>query len=251
VYLSPLVVVAAVLVARDLWRHRRDDSTSTLLACSTFVPLVLLLPLCLWSRVAEPHWMAPALLALPVHAARRLTQGVRLLSKRLGGATLGTAAAMSIAAYAWVLLPGLVQWMPASYDGRLDLANELYGWPQVETSVRRVVAEERAPQDDPGALVVVGPHWVVCAQLEARLKHDVPVGCADPVRDDFDTWSPRADWNKAETVLFVNDNRFPEPDYEALFPDRVFKRETRVSVFRGGRITRVFTLAVLERRGAA
>jgi hypothetical protein len=250
VYVSPLAAVAAVIVARDLWRSRHEDVTSTLLSNATFVPLAVLLPLCLWSRVAEPHWIAPALLALPLHAARRMTQGVRLLSRRFATAYVGTAGAISAVAHLWVLLPGLVDLMPASYDARLDIANELYGWPQVVTSVRRVTAEERVPLSDPGSLVVVGPHWVVCAQLQARLAAEVPVGCAGPVPDDFSAWLPRARWEKADTLLYVSDNRFAEPDFDALFPDRVFKRETRVTVLRGGKVTRIFTIAVLQLRGA-
>jgi hypothetical protein len=251
VYLSPLVVAAAAIVARDLWRQRHADTTSALLANATFLPLAVLGPLCLWSRVAEPHWIAPALLALPLHAARRMSQGVALLSKRLTTATFATAGAISVAAHLWVLLPGLVDLMPASYDARLDIANELYGWPEVVSSVRRVVSEERVPLSEPDSLAVVGPHWIVCAQLQARLKADVPVGCAGPVRDDFDDWLPRARWQKADTVLYVSDDRFAEPDFDALFPDRVFKRETRVTILRGGKVTRVFTLAVLQLRGAA
>jgi len=251
VYLSPLVVVAAFVVARDLWRARREDTTSVLLANATFIPLAVLGPLCLWSRVAEPHWIAPALLALPLHAARRMSEGAPLLSKKLTTATLATAGAFVVAAHLWVLLPGLALLMPASYDARLDIANELYGWPEVVSSVRRVAAEERVPLSDPGSVVAIGPHWIVCAQLHARLAADVAVGCAGPVRDDFEDWLPRARWQKADTLLYVSDDRFAEADYDALFPDRVFKRETRVTILRGGKVTRVFTVAVLQLRGAA
>ena len=114
-----------------------------------------------------------------------------------------------------------------------------------------MVSEERVPLSEPGSLVVVGPHWIVCAQLQARLRADVPVGCAGPVRDDFQDWLPRSRWDKADTLLYVSDDRFAEPDFDALFPDRVFKRETRVTILRGGKVTRVFTLAVLQLRGAA
>jgi hypothetical protein len=174
-----------------------------------------------------------------------------LLSRKLTVATLATAGAISLAVHLWVLLPGLVDLMPASYDARLDIANELYGWPEVAQSVRRVTSEERVPLSDPGSVVAVGPHWIVCAQLHARLGAEVPVGCAGPVRDDFEDWLPRARWEKADTLLYVSDDRFPEPDFDALFPDRVFKRETRVTILRGGKVTRVFTVAVLQLRGAA
>jgi hypothetical protein len=251
VYLSPLVAVAAAVVARDLWKERGADATSQLLANATFVPLVILLPLCLWSRVAEPHWIAPALLALPIHAARRRTDGQMLLGKALARASIATAAALSLGVHAWVLLPGLLAWMPASYDSRLDIANELYGWPQVATAVRRVAAEERVPLTEGEDVAAVGPHWIVCAQLEAAIGPSVRVGCDDPLRDDFDDWMPRSRWKAANVLLYVSDNRFPDPDYDRLFPDRALKRESRVSVVRGGKVTRSFTIAVLPLRGAA
>jgi len=250
-YLSPLVAVVAVILGRDLWRTHRRSLTGVLLWNATAVPLVVLAPLCLWSRVAEPHWLAPALLALPIHLALRMTEGTVVVRRRLALATVASAAAFSVAAHAWVLLPQVSALVPASYDPRFDIANELYGWPEVVTSVRRLATEEHTPLEAPGSVVVVGPHWVVCAQLHALLRDDLPVGCAGPQRDDFDDWLPRAQWERADTLIYVTDNRFPEPDFGKLFPDRVLKHQTRLRIFRGGKVARLFTLAVLEIRGAA
>src|SRR5262249_48784041 len=71
VYVSPVLVVLAAIVARDLFRERSRDAASLLLFLTFVVPLVPLVALSIWSPVAEPHWIAPALLALPLHAARR------------------------------------------------------------------------------------------------------------------------------------------------------------------------------------
>jgi len=85
---------------------------------------------------------------------------------------------------------------PASYDARIDLANELYGWPDAVRAVRQEA--ELAHMD----AVVVGPHWVVCGQLEAALRNDPPVGCDTPVHDDFDGWLPRERWRAADTIVW-------------------------------------------------
>ncbi len=240
-YLSPVVATAAAIAGWDAWKRRRDDALSRLVSNATFVPLAFLVPLCLWSRVAEPHWLAPALLALPAHVARRPP----LISKRLSAWCLGTAAVCSFAVHAWVLSPRPLA--PASLDPRLDLSNELFGWPDVVAAVHELAEDASVPGTEPGAIAVVGPHWVVCAQLHAALRNTLPVGCADPVRDDFDDWMPRSRWNAADTLLFVTDNRFDSDPLE-LFPQHVAIRETRLTLTRDGRTARVFRLVVLERR---
>ncbi|MEO6573932.1 MAG: glycosyltransferase family 39 protein, partial [Polyangiaceae bacterium] len=70
-YVSPVLVLLAAWSAIDLFRKRHEDAIATLLWFAFIVPFVPLVLLSLWSRVAEPHWIAPALLALPIHAARR------------------------------------------------------------------------------------------------------------------------------------------------------------------------------------
>ena len=263
-YLSPLVAVAAVIVARDLWRARhgsgaRDDVATALLYYAFMLPLVVLLPLCLWSRVAEPHWMAPALLALPLHWARASSTesddiaAKPIISRRFGIVALSTSAALVALVHAWVLVPSLVRLVPASYDARLDLANELYGWPEAVAKVKEVAIDEMSPgyfDAQVGDVTVVGSHWTVCAQLHAALGKALPVGCATDVPDDFDDWYPRARWRSAETIVFVADNRM-DVDPRALFPNHVWVREKTVTVMRGGRIARVFTISVWERRAAA
>jgi hypothetical protein len=239
-YLSPLIAVLAALAAREAWRGRRD-AIGRLLLASVVVPLVALVPLCLWSRVAEPHWIAPALLGLVPAAAR----AHRAPSRRLVGAAAALGGAMVAAVHAWVLVPAAVRLAPASYDARLDLSNELQGWPQVVDAVR---AEAQLPGAERGDVVVVGPHWVICAQLEAALRGSVPVGCDTPVTDDFDTWWPRARWRGADVLVWVSDERFGPPP---ATPAYVEVRRRPVPIVRDGRTVRTFTVTLLARRAQA
>jgi 4-amino-4-deoxy-L-arabinose transferase-like glycosyltransferase len=243
-YLSPIVVIVAAIAAADLVRKRERDAVDVLLLAAFVVPLAALVPLCLWSPAAEPHWIAPALLALPVHVARRATP---IAPRRLLVAAAAVAGTMVAAVHAWVLVPALVARAPASYDARADISNELFGWPEVVRAVRDVAAEEWVPGTEPHDMVVVGPHWVVCAQLHAALARELVVGCATPVRDDFDAWEPRAAWRRAETLLWVTDARFGDPDPEAA-PSHAAKRVRTVEIRRGGRIVRAFAIVVLGRR---
>lgn len=240
-YLSPLIAVMAVLVARAAWRDRRDSVGSLLfLACA--VPAAALVPLCLWSRVAEPHWLAPAELALfPVGARALVIPGRRLL-----GAAGAIAAVMVLAVHAWVLVPSFARMAPA-YDARLDIANELYGWPDVLAAVREEAGRAAPSTSGPGDTVVVGPHWVICAQLEAGLRGDLRVGCNTPISDDFDAWWPRERWHHASAIIWVTDARFgPPPPLGAYTP----LRAREVLIERAGRRVRRFTIATFVRRAA-
>jgi hypothetical protein len=241
VYLSPFMAVAAARVAWNVWIQRKTDIISTLLANAFVAPLLLLVPLCLWSKIAEPHWVAPALLALPLAYARR---GAAIaLGHRLKVYAMGFAAAATLGVHLWVLVPGFAAMLPATtYDARLDISNELYGWPKVLIDVREVAEARDA--------VVVGPHWIVCAQLEAGLGSLLPVGCDGREAADFADWNPPQRWAHAAFLVFVRDDRFPD-DERRRFPDRVRVESRSVSIRRADRVVRTFTIDVLALRGVA
>ncbi|HEX8792086.1 MAG TPA: glycosyltransferase family 39 protein [Polyangiaceae bacterium] len=243
VYLSPLIAVLVVLAFREMWRGRTDAVGRLLLAC-TLVPLAVLLPLCLWSRVAEPHWIAPALLALVPAAAR----APHVPSRRLVVASAAIGGLFVAGIHVAALTPLGVRLAPASADPRLDLTNELYGWPRVVAAAREEALAEWTPVTRPGDIAIVGPHWVVCAQLEAALRGAFPVGCNTPVYDDFDDWYPRTRWHDADVIVWVTDRRFgPPPELQ----HHVVLRSREVPIQRGGRVVRVFDVTVLVRRAAA
>lgn len=239
-YLSPLIAAVALFAARAAWRDRRD-AVGSLLFFASAVPAAMLVPLCLWSRVAEPHWLAPAALALvPVGARAVALPGGRRL---LWAAGL-IAASEVVAVHAWVLVPALARLSPA-YDARLDIANELYGWPDVVAAVSEEAARATSSTPGPADLVVVGPHWVICAQLEAALQGRLPVGCNSPIPDDFDAWYPRERWRAARIVIWVTDARFgPAPSLASY----VLRRAREVPIARAGRTVRVFEIGTFAKR---
>jgi hypothetical protein len=71
VYVTPPLVWAALKLGRDLYRRRADDAISSMLWGLVLAasPLVVLSSL---SKVAEPHWIAPLFLPLPLHLARAM-----------------------------------------------------------------------------------------------------------------------------------------------------------------------------------
>jgi hypothetical protein len=248
-YVSPLVAALAVGAMRSTWRDREDVVGRLLLVCF-LVPFAPLVALCLWSRVAEPHWIAPALLALVPAAAR----APRVPSRRLVVASAAVAVLMVAGLHAWVLVPAAARLSPAD-DEQLDIANELVGWPQVVEAVREEAIEAWSPGAERGEVALVGPHWIICAQLEAALRGEWPVGCNTPVRDDFDDWWPRHTWHDAEVIVWVSDTRFEPasgaPSFKGILDEYAPLRSRQVRVDRGGRTVRLFTITVLSRRAGA
>lgn len=255
VYLSPVLAVLAVWAARDLFRAARSKEATgavRLLFASFALPAIPLVALCLWSRVAEPHWLAPALLALPIAAATRGDVLVRTPLPRSVVAGVWTGLALVLAVHAWVLMPSLVRWAPKSYDPVLDISNELYGWPQAAASVDEIATDAKLGLGPTADVFLVGPTWMVCAQLQAALP-SARVGCATPPaggRTDFDDWAPRARWERADALVFVTDDRVPV-DPATVAAGFHVERTERVTILRGGHIARTFRITLLERRAAA
>jgi len=238
-YLSPVVAIITVIVGHDLYRHRKDDAVARLLFGSFALPLVPLILLCIWSPVAEPHWIAPPLLAIPIHAARRGAELV--LAPRFVKIGAVSAGVFTLAAHLWVLTPSSASLLPTNVDPKLDISNELYGWPQAIEGVKEQMRQAATPFDPEGRdVVVVAPHWVICAQLHAALP-GIRVGCTTPIPDDFDRWAPREVWRQADVILFVTDNRF-FGDGAEQFPAHARVAQSRVRTLRGGRTARVFDL---------
>lgn len=238
-YVTPPFLFGAALVARDLWRRRREDAVSALLCWSTLLPALPLGLLCLWSRVAEPHWFAPAYLALAVHLGRTDAVG-----PKLARGCFFTGAVVVAVAWLWIRTPIAVRALGDSYRARYDLSNDLYAWDgKALDNALEVVSSEAGE-----SAVVVGPHWIVCAQAHARLGFRAQVGCNGPRRDDFDRWLPRARWAKARHVLYVHDSRF-EVDPERELPGRLVRSVRRADVVRGGRVVRSIWFSHLELTG--
>lgn len=224
----PALYVAFHALARA--RRAAPDAARALLFGAVIVPAVPLALLCLWSRVSEPHWVAPAFLALGPLAA------VYGASPRALRVTAGLGVTLALATLAWVKTDLPQRWLGKAYRPRYDLANDLHAWKPGAQLVQS--ATRHAGTEWGGAPVLVGPHWTVCARLalavaEAPELAGVQVGCAGPVPDDFGSWLPPSRWERAPVLVYVTDDRWSD------LPERVFKDRTatsleHVDVLRGG-----------------
>jgi hypothetical protein len=240
-YLSPLVAAGLVWVVARGWKERQASPVRFCLVGS-LVPFALLAAVCLWSRVAEPHWPIPAWYALLPLAGRLVATGSRRVV-RWAKAAVGVALGFDVLVYAAVLTPALPELVPEPlYVARYDIVNELYGWDDVAAAVR-----DRVPA---GGVVAAG-HYTMCAQLEWNLRGaGVRVTCWTSEPTDFDVWRPGAQEARGRPVLFVSDERYPERPGSGC--GAVERRAAEVvEVGRGGATVRRFVLTVYEPGGVS
>ena len=64
---------------------------------------------------------------------------------------------------------------------------------------------------EPADVAVVGPHWVVCAQLEAACGARCRWAATRPSRTTSTPGCPRTRWRAADVVVWVDDGRFGPP----------------------------------------
>jgi len=243
---SPPYLIAAWLIGRHLTRYRRRDAASTVLWWSLVVPLVPLVALCLWSDRAEPHWIAPPLLALGVHAARK-----DLLSPRLVKFALCSGSLLTLLVWLSVKTDVLIRFSTSAwgkalggYEPRYDLTNDLYAWGPGKRLLTQAIDDVVAKQGRLPA-VVGTPHWMICAQAQVALGTRVNVGCNSPLASDFDRWAPPERWRDAPTILLVHDSRYPV-DLAADYPARSMTRSWRSQVRRADRDVRTLTITQLD-----
>ena len=236
-YLSPIVAVGAALSLRRALGLRLStpgNDVPRFLRLAAVVPLVPLVLACLWSRVAEPHWLAPALLALPLLLAR----GDVFLPPRIVRWALPSGLALSALAHGWALTELAPRWLGRAYEARYDLANDLYATPALAAAVS--AARARALERAYVPPVIVAVHWTIAAQLASALG-DVPITTRGEESDDFRRWLPRTQWERRPAIVWVTDDRFdaaPPPAWSMV-------EETTVALVRGGRVVRRARVAIL------
>ena len=246
VYLTPLVAIAVVIIAIDLCRRASDDPVDRLLFNATVPPFVALAVLTVLSRVAEPHWVAPAYLGLALYLGRAVDR-IRI-SRRMVIATISTSLAAIAIVFVVVRYPVLPKILGGYYEARYDLVNDLYVWESGAQLIRGQVSTfENGGNEE---VTIVGPHWVVCAQVQVLLGKSVRVGCETPEGDDFQGVNPRERWSRDGVLLYVTDDRFPV-ELSSKFPDRAVVGVSKTSVRRGGVAVRNIKVSTLTRHASA
>lgn len=188
---------------------------------------------------SEPHW--PVMGYLPLCAAlawryqtlptaRRFATSTQRWRKVAVWFSLGLMGLFMI----HVSTPALIRLLPSSlYRPKVDITNELYGWPALGELARRWVARTQAR-------FVMSYHYTMCSQLSHAVNDRIPTLCPTNRLDQFDFMTDERAFH-GETGIFVGDNRYRRPPQEAVFCRKVTRLE-ELDVYRGGVWVRRFVL---------
>jgi 4-amino-4-deoxy-L-arabinose transferase-like glycosyltransferase len=249
-YVGPLTLVGLLFAAAWLWRRRASDDNARLLLWSALPLLAAGTLLILIVPGAEPHWPAagylPLLAAFAHWLLSRWSSSRRL--RGLSWAALGLAAITFVAFQLHVATDLGVRLMPQSYVPRYDLANELYGWPQVARAVGRArLALRRASPKR--TVAAAACHYTSCSQLRYAARgvageraSRFEVLCPSPRADQYDLL-PGGDGSQRRGIdlIYVLDERFPFAA-ETLYHCASTRTLERIAIRRGGRVVRRFAL---------
>jgi hypothetical protein len=239
-YVSPMLMIAGGWTAYALFRTAPPTATNRWFQNITALSASGLGLLCLWSKVAEPHWFAPSLLVLPVAFACMPSFS---LPNWLNRSSLIVGFIFSMALNLWVLTDWAPKYLGTWYQPKYDLANDMYAWKQFLPEINKAQLEiSLKTRQKP---VIVAEHWIIAAQIKAGLGESVSVTTPPGSDDDFaNTWLPAKVWNRSPLILWVSDDRFPNKKPQQ-FQNYKAVGVHSVRLMRGGRYVRRLRLELL------
>jgi hypothetical protein len=210
-YLTPPLFMLFFWRVPVLWKdaYQRALPSSRFLLWTALPTLVFFSLVTIWTPRAEPHWPAmgfiPLLMSLAGHVA-----GMPPLYKWSRGQKIWRRVTI------WFSLVGMgilmlhvstsifVNLMPEKYYNRkIDITNELYGWPQVRDYIVESQKISRFKAE-----FAFGYHYTICGQLSFALAEIMPVTCIHHRTDAFDFFENPA--KPGMTGIYVGDNRYNE-----------------------------------------
>jgi hypothetical protein len=231
--LAPILLVALVRIARNARRDDRD----LFLASFSWPALLLLLAAMLRLRDAEQHWTMVAFIPAAIAAGRYADEAWS--STRRVSRLAVSGVALSFFAFALGVVHfhsnAIVALMPARYDARADMANEMTSWEPVRASIGRAVRAAKNGKRDEGdnaPVVLASNHYALCGKLLMEMD-DVPnVYCPTSRRSAFDFFERRDPPRDATVVVLTDDIHTELP---AGLESRTCALSDEVDVDRAGR----------------
>jgi len=237
-YLSPLAFFAALVVFYQLGKQAfREKDERSLFLFTMAAPYLLVWSLaCMLSPTGKPHWPSMGYItlfcALPWFWKEKWVQG-RWWMKLMGPIPL---IALS-SAFTLLILTQSVYPVIKMTPPRLDLTNDLYGWPETGKVVQ--AEYERLSKDQPTILIT--RRLNMAAPLRFYTPGNIPVYSISGVNEQYDIWGRGTLENhpKGGNGVYVADSRFTPGKLERFG----FKRAEAlppINVVRAGRVVKQF-----------
>ena len=237
-YVSPLLAIAGVYVLVDLVQRGDQSPQSRALRALLVGTGIPLLVLCLWSRVAEPHWLAPVWVILAV-AAPQFGKPPMWVIK--GALPIALGSFFLVVVYCTTnIAPHLPKPL---YQPKYDLSNDLYAWgdafgenPPAPILEKIMATNNEAPQTNPtNSPYILTPHWTIAARVQ--LATSLPTQTTHAVSDDFKQWNNKFSASSAP-IAVVWDDRFERPNTPPC------AEKSEYSLIRAGKTTRVIYVEI-------
>lgn len=239
-YFSPLVVAGLFWSSVRAWRRRREDPLPFEIVLIGLPAALFFFLVILVTPNAEPHWPLVGYLPLAVVLGAALAnipaRGGRNWLRPCILGSLAFSLLVTIIAHVHILTPVFVKIMPASYNPKYDLVNELYGW---GAAGARIEARYKAMGGN--APFLLGYHYTFCSQLMFATGGDIETQCINRRTDEFDFFPGAGGPFTGRDFLYVRDNRYRKAPGEMFVFDRCDPDE-KIIVERGGRKVREFEL---------
>jgi 4-amino-4-deoxy-L-arabinose transferase-like glycosyltransferase len=222
--LAPLLLVGLVIAARRV----RSDDRDLFVTAFTWPVLLPLLAAMVALKDAEQHWTMVAFIPATVAAARfvddRWTRTKRFPVLVSVGVALSGVVFVVANVHAHSTL--FFRFLPAGYDSRADITNELAGWDQVSAAV------EQAARGASGRVVLASNHYSLCGRLLYETHDSPPTYCPTARRSAFGFFD-RQDPPRDATVIALTSDIHDE--LPVGLQGRTCSLVDRVSIERGGR----------------
>jgi len=167
--LVPLLVVGLVRAAR----RARFDDRDLFVSAFTWPVLLPLIAAMVTMKDAEQHWTMVAFIPAAIAAGQLVdeTWGRAKWPRVLTTAGVAVSWVLFVVANVHVHTTALLDLMPAGYDARADIANELAGWDQVSAAMTRAASAAR------GHVVMASSHYSLCGRLMWETGDEPAVYC--------------------------------------------------------------------------
>ncbi len=236
-YLSPLVFIAALVI---LWRLGKmalfDKDEKALFLFTMAFPYILVFSLaCALSPTGKPHWPAMGYItlfcAMPWFWKTNWVQGVWWMKVLQPRPVIVLSAIFTVVLLTQSIYPVI------KMDPRLDLTNDLYGWPEAG----RVAREEYDRLSTGGPTILITRRLNMAAPLRFYISGNIPAYSITHVNEQYDIWGrgTLSDHPRGGNAVYVADSRFT-PGKMERYGFRKVEALPVIDVIRAGRVVKQF-----------
>ena len=236
-YLSPLVFIAALVILWQLGRmaFREKDEKALFLFTMAFPYILVWSVAVAVSPTGKPHW--PAMGYIPLFCALPWFWKVRWQAGNWWMKVLHPIPVLALAGFVTAVILAQSLYPVIRMDPRLDLTNDLYGWPETA----KVVQQEYDRLSKEAPTIIITRRLNMAAPLRFYMPGNIPGYSLSHVNEQYDVWGRGSLDNhpRGGNAVYVADSRFTPGKMERYGFKRI-EALPPIDVIRAGRVVKQF-----------